>query len=318
MSTAQVPWLFAVVCAGLGLFLVGVVNLLLLRCRGWVRVPGTILAVGLSLAAAAALDRTTLERTALLLVAGLLPCAAFASGRFVDGLAAAVSATRRPAIRFGVLTAAGIGTAIGGVAVQEELDRKAAEEMTAELAAMDGNTPSTPTDRATAVTDRGTAIVLKEAVSAREEPHLGAAELKVLASAQLNHQIIRRGAGGDHSNCHGWVFTDGRFRLSPEDVDLILRENGYQEVVEPRAGDVVIYRRGGGIVHSGIVRYVTEGQPVLVEGKWGSLGVLLHTADRSLYGNDYTFYRSDRNGHLLLGLGGVPASGEARPSAATE
>jgi hypothetical protein len=34
------------------------------------------------------------------------------------------------------------------------------------------------------------------------------------------------------------------------------------------------------------------------------MGVFLHPADKCIYGNDYTFYRSPRSGHLLAGLGG--------------
>ena len=92
------------------------------------------------------------------------------------------------------------------------------------------------------------------------------------------------------------------YLLGPEDVELILKENGYHEVMEPQPGDVVIYRGGTEILHTAVVRYVAEGQPVLVEGKWGPLGVYLHPADKSTYGTDYTFYRSERPGHLIAGL----------------
>src|SRR5207245_249118 len=98
------------------------------------------------------------------------------------------------------------------------------------------------------------------------------------------------------SNCHGWVFTGGRFIVPGSQVDLVLKENGYQEVHEPHPGDVAVYRQGSAVLHTALVRYVTEGQPVLVEGKWGSLGVFLHPADKSPYGPDYTFYRSARHG----------------------
>lgn len=143
-------------------------------------------------------------------------------------------------------------------------------------------------------------------------------EDRLLASHQLKNQTINRGPAGVHSNCHGWVFAGGNFRLGPDDVQLILTENSYEEVQEPQPGDLVIYRQNGSIVHSALVRYVTQGQPILVEGKWGSLGVMLHATDKSVYGTGYTFYRSTRTGHVLVGLGGQAPTEEARPTIASE
>jgi hypothetical protein len=57
---------------------------------------------------------------------------------------------------------------------------------------------------------------------------------------------------------------------------------------------------------------VAEGQPVLVESKWGNLGVFLHPADKTPYGTEFTFYRSARSGHLLVGVGG-PTHTETNP-----
>ena len=76
------------------------------------------------------------------------------------------------------------------------------------------------------------------------------------------------------------------------------------------SGDLVVYRQGSTISHTAVVRYVTEGQPVLVEGKWGTLGVYLHPADKSFYGTEFTFHRSGRSGHLLVGMGGSPGPSE--------
>ncbi len=88
-------------------------------------------------------------------------------------------------------------------------------------------------------------------------------------------------------------------------MELILRENGYRQVSDPRPGDLVVYRgQGRTVAHTAVVRYVSDGQPVLVESKWGELGVFLHAADKSVYGTAYTFHRSARRGHLLAGVGG--------------
>ena len=101
---------------------------------------------------------------------------------------------------------------------------------------------------------------------------------------------------------HGWVFTGGRFWVSGTEVDRILTENLYQPVTTPRPGDIVVYRMGTSVAHTGIVRYVTESLPVLVEGKWGCTGVYLHPVDKSIYGTSFTYYRSPRTGHLLAGI----------------
>ena len=99
-------------------------------------------------------------------------------------------------------------------------------------------------------------------------------------------------------------------------MEAIVKENGYHETYEPQPGDLVVYRQAGKVAHTAIVRYVSEGQPVLVEGKWGTMGVFLHPADKSFYGSEYTFYRSGRTGHLLVGVGGSP--GPAADMMATE
>ena len=55
-------------------------------------------------------------------------------------------------------------------------------------------------------------------------------------------------------------------------------------------------------MHTAVVRYVADGQPAMVEGKWGWMGVFQHTASDSRWGQHFTFYRSPRPGHLLAGL----------------
>ena len=97
-----------------------------------------------------------------------------------------------------------------------------------------------PTARTHALTDCGTPITLKKPFQNTKNRHNG--EGGILHDAKLTDQMIRRGAASDASNCHGWVFTGGRFLLYLEDVEVILRENGYAEVPEPQPGDLVIYR----------------------------------------------------------------------------
>ena len=73
------------------------------------------------------------------------------------------------------------------------------------------------------------------------------------------------------------------------------------DVTAPRPGDLAIYRNNGSVSHTAVVRYVSDAAPVLVEGKWGPMGVYVHPADQCPYGIP-TFYRSSRPGHLLDGI----------------
>ncbi len=311
MSTEHFAQFFPAICAGLGLFLVGCVNLVLLQRSLRVRFVSTLIALSIATGVAATIDSPdVLPRTLQILAVGLIPCLFLSSRWCVSSTATLITASHRPVARFGMLTLAGLGTAIGSVIVFERADNKATEDSLADLGVFESNSPSIPSNRARGVTDRGTMVVLKEPASAREDVLLTAGEEKFLASSHLKDQIIRQGAGSDQSNCHGWVFAAGRFRLGPDDVQLILSENGYQEVSEPRPGDVVVYRMNGNIAHTAVVRYVTEGQPVLVEGKWGAIGIFLHAIDKSVYGTDYKFFRSQRRGHLLVGLTGQITTGD--------
>jgi hypothetical protein len=105
-------------------------------------------------------------------------------------------------------------------------------------------------------------------------------------------------------NCHGWVFTGGRYFLLEEELAEILKDNGYQPVKAPQAGDLVLYRdHTDWPLHSGIVRVVHPDLPVLVESKWGDLGRFLHPVAMQPYrGTRVCYYRSARPSHILRGL----------------
>ncbi|HVL13617.1 MAG TPA: hypothetical protein VM529_13700 [Gemmata sp.] len=312
MESSHFTLLFPLACAGFGMLLAGGANLALLRAGVAARALATAAAAGLALGGAAALDQPgVVTRTAQLLGAGaggfLLLCWRGLTTR----LAGAIAALRQPVVRFGLVTLAGVGVITGAVAYFQWADQKAMDESTAHLELLTSK-PSSHPSATRAATDQGTSVVLREAES-REGVDLASAEAQVLKNQGLDELVIRRGPADERSNCHGWVFTGGRYYLGPDEVALILKENGYQEVHQPQPGDVAIYRQHGIISHTALVRYVTEGQPILVEGKWGTLGVFLHPADRSGYGTDYTFYRSGRTGHLLAGLGGPATSTATQP-----
>jgi hypothetical protein len=159
---------------------------------------------------------------------------------------------------------------------------------------------------ARAYTDRGASIPLYTRAGAAPTP------LKVsdrpptrIDPCLLEGQAVQVAPPDYLSICHGWTFTGGRHMITEQSVEMILRDNGYQEVDQPRPGDLIIYRdqSSGQIVHSGIVRAIGEEGYVLVESKWGPQGRYLHEAKVQGYSRHYTYYRSSqRKGHLLLGL----------------
>jgi hypothetical protein len=111
--------------------------------------------------------------------------------------------------------------------------------------------------------------------------------------------LIRTAAIEQDYNCHGWIFTGGRYWVRGEFVDSILNDNGYQRVDQPRQGDLVVYRAAeGNVLHSGLVR-VADDSLILIESKWGTIGRYVHPPSEQPYSNCWTYYRSSRQGHLL-------------------
>jgi hypothetical protein len=130
-----------------------------------------------------------------------------------------------------------------------------------------------------------------------------AAELQMAQSKGLGLSLIRTAPPDGASNCHGWVFTGGRYLVDGGDVHRILQDNGYDVVTSPRVGDLAVYRLGAGnVAHTALVRVVTDDGLVLLESKWSSLGCYLHTPEAYCPGSTWTYFRSPRRGHLLRGL----------------
>src|SRR5262245_256464 len=100
-------------------------------------------------------------------------------------------------------------------------------------------------------------------------------------------------------NCHGWIFTGGKFLIQDEHVMTILADNRYMAVDNARAGDLAIYISGELATHSGFARQRHAGGPILVESKWGPFGVFTHTPTEHPFAGVCQFYRTERSGHLL-------------------
>lgn len=102
------------------------------------------------------------------------------------------------------------------------------------------------------------------------------------------------------ANCHGWVFTAGKYYLGCDDVERILEDNGYELYQSPLPGDLIVYRNAsGGITHTGLVQAVYLGGMVVIDSKWGLGGRFIHGPEEQPYGNRYGYYRSARQGHTL-------------------
>jgi len=131
-------------------------------------------------------------------------------------------------------------------------------------------------------------------------------------------QIIRLMEANPASNCHGWIFTGGRYGIRDSEVWSIVADNAYFEVTEPQEGDVAIYVTGDQIRHSGLVRMADKHAPVLIESKWGPFGVYLHAVEQQPFSGTCKFYRTTRRDHLLVlrseGLEASRAATDGSPS----
>lgn len=154
-----------------------------------------------------------------------------------------------------------------------------------------------------AVTDRGSIIQLRRFTTIEHEP---------LVPDGFNGRVIVATAEQSPSNCHGWVFTGGRFQIAGGDVATILEDNGYTAVTAPRPDDLIVYRNPSGtIIHTGLVKAVGTDGFVLVESKWGPLDIYWHTPYEQTYSQRFEYWRSRRDGHGLTVL--TPAGDAARP-----
>ncbi len=178
------------------------------------------------------------------------------------------------------------------------------ESLTDQTLSMAQMTSPTTKPVATAATDRGGVVDLNAPVAALSDRELASIEVSDPMTRHASH-VIRRGKATDESNCHGWVFTGGRYNVGGRFVDTILTDNGYTGVADPAAGDLCVYRgTDGEVAHTSVVRAVLSDGTVLVEGKWGRLGVYLHDANESCYGTAFGYYHTARVGHLLTGIDG--------------
>jgi hypothetical protein len=294
--------------AGLALILLAAVRIIGRRWPGPARLgASTAVVVGAALGPVALEVPSASVWPVIVVVVVAAAICGLGSARLAGGVQAALAGVRRPGVQAGLMAVAGVVIAAGAVVTMGMEEEASIDRGMEQMLAVTYKPPivQAPTDSAT--TDGGRSVFLGEAQEGRSQEKISAAEREVLATLGLRERIIRLAPASDVCNCHGWVFTGGRYWLGPEDVERILVDNGYQQVSDPRPGDLAIYRQSGTINHTALVRAGGGGSTVFVEGKWGWMGVFLHQIGDSCYGNNCTFYRGPRANHMLAGLG-APAN----------
>jgi hypothetical protein len=150
-----------------------------------------------------------------------------------------------------------------------------------------------------ALTDRDREIPLFRYTTSNSPAKVAA--LSESLKTETGSTAIFRAPPDPQANCHGWVFTGGRFLIKGDDVQQILDDNGYLRIADPESGDLVVYRdTEGWITHTGIVRGILDDATIIVESKWGVEGTYLHAPEAQPFSQVFDFYRSPRNGHLLV------------------
>ena len=178
------------------------------------------------------------------------------------------------------------------------------EELAAYIGNSEGALRVKPSLDSPLTTDRGRRVaILIGHHQASPTPELLASQARLLSGWGLNEEVISLPLGWQDCNCHGFVFTNGRFWISGDEVERILEDNGYVPVGLPRPPDVAVFRdTAGKIIHTGIVRGAAADGVILLESKWGNMGRFIHRHDRHPYcSSTCGFYRSPRMGHTVHG-----------------
>jgi hypothetical protein len=114
------------------------------------------------------------------------------------------------------------------------------------------------------------------------------------AETQYPCIIEVRGKPTYEFNCIGFAFDMGKSWINPDQVEKILEDNEFEKKNAPKAGDVIVYKKGGIIQHAGgVLKVDTSGSATQILSKWGAWGLYLHPPNcvPSIYGTDLSFWR---------------------------
>ncbi len=304
MSEASLDRLLILFSAGIGFMVLGGLNFLLSRMSRPLRFSvGGCAAFAWSLAPLALASPQVSVISASIVLLGLIFLVAVSSMPLDRLLRTTATLARHQTVQAGILIGVGVVMSAGSLTHFESEEEAVIDRDLSCLLMVPSKPPLHVSQQDVALTDTDHPIEMKTPDEARSQSMIDGIEKQALVGMGIAEHDIRLHPASDMSNCHGWVFTGGRYWLSPEDVEQVLNENGYQAVSDPRAGDVVIYRQGNVISHTAVVHSNLQAGSTLVEGKWGWMGVFVHRIDESPYGKVHEFYRSTRHGHMLRGLG---------------
>jgi hypothetical protein len=333
------PMLFAIICLTTG----GVVLTMRLACPvngrsgAWFVLRSFVVMAALAdtaftiVAAASgqplALWGSTGTLAALYVLLVIMPSTAFLAGTVAVSAAAARVLRSKVGRRAAILAVWALCpfAALGLIYEQCHYTNEAADEAFFKEHLTEGVATPQLCDYSPLTTDRGHMVNIWTVPGVPEAPtdRMVESQERMLARFDLHGNTIELPQGWQNNNCHGFVFTAGRFWIGGSQVDLILDDNGYQPVSAPSAGDLAIYRdKVGAVMHSGIVRGLASDGVILVESKFGQASRFVHCHDRHPYPDcECTFYRSARSGHLLRGVyptspGEITAQPSTEPSTA--
>ncbi len=298
-------YLFTVCFVGLGGSLLGLFGLLASSRRGGRAVVAGRLALLLMLGGLAAGAWALGQPRGVWLPPALLGgvCGTFwllRSPRTRGALAAPLGALCRPRVQWGTLL-------LASPLLAAWLSREAVDDMAPPSLGQEFLVPDAVAVKEApghAVTDGGRPVKLYEFAAENAAPgELFAFEAGLIGDRGIREHVLRAAPADERYNCHGWVFAGGRYWIKGDDVEGIVRDNGYQLVSEPHEDDLVIYRDDNGhIIHSGVVRAASHNGLLLIESKWGRAGRFIHPPEVQCYGGACEFYRVARPGHTLRGL----------------
>jgi hypothetical protein len=296
-------WSIVFIACGLGLVVIGAAHSLMPWRPRVVRWLTSLTALAVALAVAGVASFTALSVVALIIAAAFGAVRVVRSPLAIRLATATTAIVKSPAFGWCFIGIAGVAlTALGALGIDQNFDVAELQDVS-HVQDMVTMPAFGPEPAAFAQSDCGSAIALMAAADERDPDQLRTVELQILEGQHWNDCVIRRRPATDNCNCHGWVFTGGRYWVRPDEVEAILSENGYEPVTTPRPGDLTVYRNSGEeICHTAIVRAIMDDGVPMVEGKWGWMGVFLHRVGDSCYGKNFTYYHSERAGHLLAGL----------------
>jgi len=227
---------------------------------------------------------------------------------FVGLASLAQAVVRQPAALWVGLALLGVGTLVA-----QRVQIEAQLEPDFRLDAIGGLSADQflqPVETQYAVTDAGESVPLFT-IPPDSASAMIADDTEIMTTS-LGLALIRTEPVDVRYNCHGYVFTEGRFWVRGAAVEGILTANGYQETKTPKPGDVAVYRdeETQEVAHTGLVRSVLPSGAVLIESKMGSCGRYVHGADKHPYPHTtLTYYHTPRLSHLLTGLDGPRRQG---------